>query len=108
MEHSVTATRTCSFGAGEWSPGRTRRSARRRLALLGWARTRNAWIIQDDYNSEFRYAGRPLASLQGLDQSGRVIYIGTFSKTIFPSMRIGCAVVPPDLVEIFTAARALN
>ncbi|MBO0696306.1 MAG: PLP-dependent aminotransferase family protein, partial [Verrucomicrobia bacterium] len=80
----------------------------RRLALLEWARTRNAWIIEDDYDSEFRYAGRPLASLQGLDQGGRVIYVGTFSKTIFPSMRIGCAVVPPDLVGIFTAARALN
>lgn len=80
----------------------------RRLALLEWGRTNNAWIIEDDYNSEFRYAGRPLASLQGLDQGGRVIYVGTFSKTIFPSMRIGCAVVPPDLVGIFTAARAFN
>jgi GntR family transcriptional regulator / MocR family aminotransferase len=80
----------------------------RRLALLEWARTRNAWIIEDDYNSEFRYAGRPLASLQGLDQGGRVIYVGTFSKTIFPSVRIGCAVAPPDLVGIFTGARALN
>jgi GntR family transcriptional regulator/MocR family aminotransferase len=80
----------------------------RRLALLEWARLNNAWIIEDDYNSEFRYAGRPLASLQGLDQGGRVIYVGTFSKTIFPSMRIGCAVVRPDLVGIFTAARALN
>lgn len=80
----------------------------RRLVLLEWARTNNSWIIEDDYNSEFRYAGRPLASLQGLDQGGRVIYVGTFSKTIFPSMRIGCAVVPPDLVGIFTGARALN
>jgi GntR family transcriptional regulator / MocR family aminotransferase len=80
----------------------------RRLALLEWARTNNAWIIEDDYNSEFRYAGRPLASLQGLDQGGRVIYVGTFSKTIFPSMRIGCAVVPPELVGIFTTARAIN
>jgi GntR family transcriptional regulator/MocR family aminotransferase len=80
----------------------------RRLALLEWARRCNAWIIEDDYNSEFRYAGRPLASLQGLDQADRVIYVGTFSKTIFPSMRIGCAVVPPDLVGIFTGARALN
>jgi GntR family transcriptional regulator / MocR family aminotransferase len=80
----------------------------RRLALLEWARTNDAWIIEDDYNSEFRYAGRPLASLQGLDQGGRVIYVGTFSKTIFPSLRIGCAVVPPDLVGIFTTARAIN
>ena len=80
----------------------------RRLALLDWANRKNAWIIEDDYNSEFRYAGRPLASLQGLDKAGRVIYIGTFSKTIFPGLRIGCAVVPPELVDVFTSARALN
>jgi GntR family transcriptional regulator / MocR family aminotransferase len=83
-------------------------SLSRRLALIEWARANNAWIIEDDYNSEFRYVGHPLASLQGLDQAGRVIYVGTFSKTIFPSLRIGCAVVPQELVEIFTAARALN
>ena len=80
----------------------------RRLALLDWAKAKNAWIIEDDYNSEFRYAGRPLASLQGLDKTGRVIYVGTFSKTIFPSLRIGCAVVPPELVDVFTLARALT
>lgn len=80
----------------------------RRLALIEWARAANAWIIEDDYNSEFRYSGRPLASLQGLDGGRRVIYIGTFSKTIFPSLRIGCLVVPPDLVDVFTSARALN
>lgn len=80
----------------------------RRLALIEWAKLNNAWIIEDDYNSEFRYAGRPLASLQGLDRAGRVIYVGTFSKTIFPSLRIGCAVVPPELIDIFTSARALN
>lgn len=79
----------------------------RRLALLEWAVASNAWIVEDDYNSEFRYAGRPLASLQGLDRSGRVIYIGTFSKTIYPSLRIGCLVAPPALVGVFTAARAL-
>lgn len=79
----------------------------RRLALLEWANRKNAWIIEDDYNSEFRYAGRPLASLQGLDKNGRVIYIGTFSKTIFPALRIGCAVVPEDLAEIYSNARAL-
>lgn len=83
-------------------------SLSRRLALLDWAKQNNAWIIEDDYNSEFRYAGRPLASLQGLDKTGQVIYIGTFSKTIFPSLRIGCVVVPDELVEVFTAARALN
>lgn len=83
-------------------------SLSRRLALIDWAKTNNSWIIEDDYNSEFRYAGRPLASMQGLDNYGRVIYVGTFSKTIFPSLRIGCVVVPPDLVDIFATARALN
>jgi len=82
-------------------------SLARRLALLDWANRKNALIIEDDYNSEFRYAARPLASLQGLDKNGRVIYIGTFSKTIFPALRIGCAVVPPILADIFTTARAL-
>ncbi|MEZ5428895.1 MAG: PLP-dependent aminotransferase family protein [Pyrinomonadaceae bacterium] len=80
----------------------------RRLALLDWAEQNNAWIIEDDYNSEYRYAGRPLASLQGLDKAGRVIYVGTFSKTIFPGLRIGCAVVPPELVDVYGGARALG
>jgi len=82
-------------------------SLSRRLMLLEWARRSGALIIEDDYNSEFRYAGRPLASLQGLDEDGRVIYVGTFSKTIFPSMRLGCIVVPKGLSEAFIAARAL-
>ncbi len=82
-------------------------SLSRRLALLEWAERSNALIIEDDYNSEYRYAGRPLASLQGLDTAGRVIYIGTFSKTIFPSLRLGCVVVPKDLTSAFIAARAL-
>jgi GntR family transcriptional regulator / MocR family aminotransferase len=83
-------------------------SLARRLQLLEWARDNEAWIVEDDYDSEFRYAGRPLSSLQGLDRDGRVIYIGTFSKTIYPSLRLGCVVVPADLVDIFTAARALS
>lgn len=83
-------------------------SLARRLALIEWARESDAWIIEDDYNSEFRYAGRPLASLQGLDPAGRVIYVGTFSKTIFPSLRLGCLVVPEELVDVFAAARALT
>jgi GntR family transcriptional regulator/MocR family aminotransferase len=82
-------------------------SLSRRLALLEWANGSGAWIVEDDYNSEYRYAGRPLASLQGLDKNGRVIYVGTFSKTIFPSLRLGCMVVPSDLVDVFTAARFL-
>lgn len=83
-------------------------SLSRRLALLEWARANDAWIIEDDYDSEFRYTGRPLPSLQGLDRDGRVLYVGTFSKTVFPALRIGCLVVPPDLIEIFTTVRALS
>jgi GntR family transcriptional regulator/MocR family aminotransferase len=82
-------------------------SLARRLSLLEWARETQAFIIEDDYNSEFRYAGRPLASLQNLDGGGRVIYVGTFSKTIFPALRLGCLIVPPNLIEIFAAARNL-
>ncbi|HEX8174929.1 MAG TPA: PLP-dependent aminotransferase family protein [Pyrinomonadaceae bacterium] len=83
-------------------------SLARRLSLLEWARERDAIIVEDDYNSEYRYSGRPLASLQGLDMDGRVIYVGTFSKTIFPALRLGYLVAPPDLIEVFAAARALT
>lgn len=83
-------------------------SLSRRLSLIEAARTSGAWIIEDDYDSEYRYAGHPLASLQGLDRDGRVLYVGTFSKTIFPSIKLGCLVVPPDLVNVFTSARLLN
>jgi GntR family transcriptional regulator/MocR family aminotransferase len=79
----------------------------RRLALLEWAKRVNAVVIEDDYDGEFRYGGHPLESLQGLDREGRVIYIGTFSRTIFPSMRIGYLVVPPSLVVPFTSAKWL-
>lgn len=83
-------------------------SLARRLSLLEWARAHDAFIIEDDYNSEYRYRGRPLASLQGLDHASRIIYLGTFSKTIFPALRLGYLVVPSDLIEIFAAARALD
>jgi GntR family transcriptional regulator/MocR family aminotransferase len=82
-------------------------SLARRLALLDWARRANAWVVEDDYDSEFRYAGRPLAALQGLDRDGRVLYLGTFSKALFPALRLGYLVVPPDLVQAFVAARAV-
>jgi GntR family transcriptional regulator / MocR family aminotransferase len=81
-------------------------SAARRLQLLAWARERAAWIVEDDYDSEFRYAGRPLACLQGLEPDARVIYVGTFSKTLFPALRLGYLIVPDALVDAFTAARA--
>jgi GntR family transcriptional regulator/MocR family aminotransferase len=79
----------------------------RRMALLAWARDHGAWIVEDDYDSEFRYAGHPLAALQGLDAAGRVIYTGTFSKTLFPALRLGYLVAPENVVDAFIAARAL-
>ncbi len=82
-------------------------SLSRRLALLDWAERRDVWVIEDDYDSEYRYNGRPLEAFQGLDTGGRVIYVGTFSKVLFPSLRLGYLVVAPDLVESFTAAREL-
>jgi GntR family transcriptional regulator/MocR family aminotransferase len=80
----------------------------RRLALLDWAAREGAWVLEDDYDSEYRYVGRPLAALQGLDRAGRVIYIGTFSKVLFPALRLGYVVAPPDLVPSFAAARAVT
>jgi GntR family transcriptional regulator/MocR family aminotransferase len=79
----------------------------RRLALLEWASRASAWVLEDDYDSEYRYAGRPLAALQGLDSEGRVIYLGTFSKVLFPSLCLAYLVVPADLVDAFVAARML-
>ncbi len=80
-------------------------TASRRLALLEWAARCDAWIIEDDYDSEYRYASRPLGALQGLDTNGRVIYIGTFSKVLFPALRVGYVVVPPALVAEFARLR---
>jgi GntR family transcriptional regulator/MocR family aminotransferase len=79
----------------------------RRLELLECARALDGMIIEDDYDSEYRYAGRPLAALQGLDGDGRVIYLGTMSKVMFPGLRIGYMVVPEHLVDAFLAVRAM-
>ncbi|WP_432261369.1 PLP-dependent aminotransferase family protein [Cupriavidus sp. TMH.W2] len=79
--------------------------ARRRM-LLEYARQHGAWIIEDDYDSEFRYGSRPLASLQGLDTAGQVIYVGSFGKTLFPGLRVGYLVVPEALAESFATASA--
>jgi GntR family transcriptional regulator / MocR family aminotransferase len=80
-------------------------SASRRLQLLAWAMRASAWIVEDDYDSEFRFESMPIASLQGLDSAERVIYIGTFSKVLFPSLRLGYIVIPSDLVDHFMAVR---
>jgi GntR family transcriptional regulator / MocR family aminotransferase len=78
----------------------------RRAALLTWARENDAWVVEDDYDSELRYAGHPFPSMQGLDPA-RVIYLGTYSKVLAPSLRLGYAIVPTPLIEAFAGARAL-
>jgi GntR family transcriptional regulator/MocR family aminotransferase len=80
-------------------------NASRRLQLLDWAEGSSAWIIEDDYDSEYRYESMPIASLQGLDSNSRVVYIGTFSKVLFPSLRLGYIVIPPDLIQSFLSVR---
>jgi GntR family transcriptional regulator/MocR family aminotransferase len=80
-------------------------SLSRRLALLEWAREAQAWIIEDDYDSEYRFSGRPLEALQGLDHASRVIYVGTFSKVLFPSLRLGYLVAPTELLGGLIAMR---
>jgi GntR family transcriptional regulator/MocR family aminotransferase len=82
-------------------------SLQRRLALVEYAQRKGCWIIEDDYDSEFLYDSRPTPSLQGLDDSGRVIYVGTFSKTLFASLRIAYAVLPPALVQPMVTARSV-
>ena len=77
----------------------------RRLALLKWAAGARAWIVEDDYDSEFRYGERPIPCLHGLDTDGRVIYVGSFSKSIFPALRLGFLIAPPELSDRLLAAR---
>ena len=76
-----------------------------RLQLLDWAALNDAWIIEDDFDSEYRYKSKPIPALQGLDRNGRVVYVGTFSKVLFPSLRLGYLIVPEDLVHAFVAMR---
>ena len=87
-------------------PMGTTLSLARRLALLQWAHDNDGWIIEDDYDSEYRYDGPPLSSLQGLDRENRVIYIGTFSRVLFPGIRLGYLVLPVDLVPVFRGLRS--
>jgi len=80
-------------------------STPRRLELLAAAAEMQSWIVEDDYDSEFRYVSRPLTALQGLDRDGRVVYVGTFSKVMFPALRIGFVIAPPSLLPAIAAAR---
>ena len=88
-------------------PTGTTLALERRLAAIAWAQQEQAWIIEDDYDSEFHYAGKPMACVQGLDQHERTIYIGTFTKSMFPGLRIGYMVLPTSLVAPMTVARTL-
>jgi GntR family transcriptional regulator / MocR family aminotransferase len=92
---------------GHQFPAGMTMSLARRLQLLAWARRSCALIFEDDYDSEFRYVGRPVPALQGLDQHGLVLFAGSFSKVLFPSLRLGYLVLPPDLIDSFRAARSL-
>ena len=80
-------------------------SLQRRIELLDWASRTGGWILEDDYDSEYRYSGRPLTALQALDREDRVIYAGTFSKVTFPGLRLAYLIVPIDLIDAFTAMR---
>ncbi len=76
-------------------------SLRRRFSLLSAAEQADAWIVEDDYDSEFYFGGQPLPTLKSVDTNGRVIYVGTFSKSLFPSLRVGFILSPPRLVSTF-------
>jgi GntR family transcriptional regulator/MocR family aminotransferase len=82
-------------------------SLQRRMALVDYAKREGCWLVEDDYDSEFLYDSRPMPSLQGLDSAGRVIYVGTFSKTLFPSLRIAYAVLPAGLMQPMVTARSV-
>jgi GntR family transcriptional regulator / MocR family aminotransferase len=90
----------------QWPLGVTM-SLARRLALLDWARDAGAWVVEDDYNGEYRYDTAPIPAMQGLDSHGRVLYVGTFSKTLAPAIRVGYLILPTALVAAFTRARFL-
>ncbi len=93
---------------GHQFPLGTTMSLARRLQLLEWARRAGAMIFEDDYDSEYRYSGRPIPALQGLDEHGLVLYAGSFSKVLFPSLRLGYAVIPLDMVPHFEASLSLT
>lgn len=102
LAHLAVVTPSHQFPTGALLP------LNRRVALLEWAAARNAWLVEDDYDGEFRYGGRPLAALKSLDRDDRVIYIGSFSKALFPALRLGYMVMPAALRRAFVAAKWLE
>lgn len=105
VEREKATVRAIYVSPSHQFPLGSRMSLERRLALLDIAERRDCWIVEDDYDSEFRYDGPPITALRGLDRSDRVIYVGSFSKTILPSLRVGFLVLPRALVEPFLAVR---
>ncbi|MFK8332610.1 PLP-dependent aminotransferase family protein [Pseudomonas sp. BJa5] len=99
--------RLCYVTPSHQYPTGVTMSLARRLQLLEWAQRKDAWIIEDDYDGEYRYSGAPLAPLAALDRSARVLYIGTFGKIAFPALRLGYLVLPQPLVQAFSRCRAL-
>lgn len=104
---SLRAARMIYITPGHHFPLGITMSLSRRLELLEWANQSGAMIFEDDYDSEFRYAGRPIPALQGLDRGGQVIFSGSFSKVLFSSLRLGYLVIPDDLVDTFAAAKSV-
>lgn len=107
-EANMRAARLVYVTPGHQFPLGVTMSIARRLQLLDWAAKSGALILEDDYDSEYRYTGRPVPALQGLDRRGLVLFTGSFSKVLFPSLRLGYLVVPPDLVDHFSAALSVT
>ncbi|MZR29933.1 aminotransferase class I/II-fold pyridoxal phosphate-dependent enzyme [Sneathiella sp. DP05] len=104
IERAPDARLACISPSHQYPLGQTM-SLARRLDLLNWAKEAGRFILEDDYDSEYRYSGRPLSSLQGLDDDNRVLYVGTMSKVMFSGLRVGYMIVPEDLVDVFLALR---
>jgi GntR family transcriptional regulator/MocR family aminotransferase len=107
-DHSLLSARLIYVTPGHQFPTGATMSLRRRLALLEVARRANAIIFEDDYDSEYRYRGRPLSSLHGLDKHHSVIFAGSFNKVLFPSLRLAYMVVPPALVDVFSRVKHMT
>ena len=107
-ERSLRRSRLVYVTPGHQFPLGITMSLPRRLELLEWARKSGALIFEDDYDSEYRYSGRPVPALQGLDRDGLVLFAGSFSKVLFPSLRLGYLVIPADLLKYFAAAKSLS
>lgn len=105
---SLRGSRLIYITPGHQFPSGITMSLSRRLELLEWARRSGALIFEDDYDGEFRYSGRPVPALQGLDRHGLVLFAGSFSKVLFPSLRLGYLVLPPDLTDSFAATKSIT